>query len=491
MRSPYVSQIPLDCALIKPLAGRFLLSAMAVFSASATASPPATLTLQELTEIVQKQQQTILLQQQRLQQLESHSIAVSSDGAHRANVTPLPATSPVTKAHHHQAKAAKLSHALEWEGYGTMFYSNYDFFKNAQDDTPDRRSLVDTERLVIELGYQLSERWKFETEIEFEHGGTGSTLEYEPDEFGEYEFEVEKGGEVIVEKLQLTYRQNDWLNFRFGRILVPVGMVNRHHKPDDYYSNHRSISETALLPSTWHETGVEWFGRIGPVNYRTQIINGLDSSGFSGYGWVSGGHQKRHEFVNADNLAWVFAADMQVMPSLLLGGSFYIGDSSDNRPKQNLDASATVTIAEFHGRYQQGPVTARAGYIWSSLSDSDLVSAANRQTFNGRLLGVSRTAVGSEAYAAFVEAGYRLPNWFDISGKLELFARYELFDTMAETEGNVIDNAKYDRTAYTLGMNYQPISGVVIKGEYGELEHQGTIGSTSDWVSLGFGFEFD
>ena len=42
---------------------------------------------------------------------------------------------------------------------------------------------------------------RLEAELEFEHGGTGITMEFDKlEEFGEFEMEVEKGGEVIVEK---------------------------------------------------------------------------------------------------------------------------------------------------------------------------------------------------------------------------------------------------------------------------------------------------
>jgi hypothetical protein len=69
----------------------------------------------------------------------------------------------------------------------------------------DARLTFDTTRLVLALEGGLPEYGlEAELEVEFEHGGTGSALELEYEEFGEFEQEVEKGGEVLVEELSLT-----------------------------------------------------------------------------------------------------------------------------------------------------------------------------------------------------------------------------------------------------------------------------------------------
>ena len=83
------------------------------------------------------------------------------------------------------------------EGYGIINY--YKFWWDT--DLP-RRAAFDLERFAIEPEYRVNDKIKLEAEIEFEHGGTGSTMEFDKlEEFGEYEQETEKGGEVVVEKL--------------------------------------------------------------------------------------------------------------------------------------------------------------------------------------------------------------------------------------------------------------------------------------------------
>ena len=71
--------------------------------------------------------------------------------------------------------------------------------------------------------YKFSPKWVLSSEIEFEYGGTGAAREVEwYEENGEYETEIEKGGEVALEQFHISYLMNKHLNFRFGHMIVPV-----------------------------------------------------------------------------------------------------------------------------------------------------------------------------------------------------------------------------------------------------------------------------
>ena len=85
-------------------------------------------------------------------------------------------------------------------GYGLANYYNYQW----QTD-PTKRNAIDVERLVVYPGYIFSKNWRVDSEIEFEHLGTGATMDFDVlEEFGEFEQEVTKGGEVILERLFLN-----------------------------------------------------------------------------------------------------------------------------------------------------------------------------------------------------------------------------------------------------------------------------------------------
>lgn len=395
------------------------------------------------------------------------------------------------RADEDRARAIDPVGKLQWSGYGVINYQRYDWFQNAQATRGERRARTDLERFVIAPRYDFGNGLSFHAEIEFEHGGTGSAIEFETEEAGEFESEIEKGGEVMLEHAYLQWHMWPALNWRFGELVVPFGMINTHHQPTQYFTLERSLAETSLIPSVWHETGLEAYGALGRLRYQFQLVSGLDSTGFSGYGFVSEGMQGRLEFRDATSPAVVARADYSIAPGVLVGGSYYFGDSRRNRARRNLDVSADLAMAEIHGRYERGAWTVRTQYLSARLQNADRVAQANLRTFNGDLLGVSRSPVGSRARSFFVEAGYNLLDlWPGRGDRLDLFARYETWDTQAATGGATVRNPRYDRTARTVGVNYRPQPGIVLKAEYSRRTHEGTIANRQSLFGLGLGVEF-
>lgn len=457
-----------------------VLLALGISSQTVAADSPAT--LEEIREMLRQQQEIINQQQDQIEALQREQ------GAGPADLTP--STSAATPAVTYTPPEPRTG--LTWEGYGVINYQNYDYYENIQDNDPERRARTDLERIVFAPSYYFGNGWSFVSEIEFEHGGTGSTIEFEQEEAGEFESEIEKGGEVVLEQayLQLAFRPA--LNFRFGEMVVPFGMINTYHQPSQYFTIERSLAETDLYPSVWHETGIGLFGELGRLRYETQVVTALDSSGFSGPYFVRDGMQGKLEFDNADDLAFVARVDYAVALGATVGAGFYIGDSTDNRPRQNLDGDALVTLYEAHGRYERGPLIVRGQYTLGFIDNSDAVTQANLNFFNGDELGVSRTPVGHKAESWFLEAGYDVFSLFRHSprGRLDVFGRYEAWNTHAETEGNIASVDRYDREAGTVGVNYKPQPGIVFKAEYQSRVHQGDTGSDQDIFGLGLGFEF-
>jgi hypothetical protein len=378
-------------------------------------------------------------------------------------------------------------HGLEFEGYGV---SNY-YARDWQTDEFAKDS-IDTERFILELEYEFDAHWFASAELEFEHGGTGATLELDTqEEFGEFEQEIENGGEVLVEELVIGYEYDDWLNAKLGRFYVPVGRTNRFHKPQDYFTVARSDADASIIPQLWHESGVSVYGTLpffdlGNLRYELQAVSGLDSSGFSSRDWVASGHQTRFEQTRAEDLAFVARLDYYPRGDLQIGGSYYGGNTAANRPKNDLDADAFVDILQFDGAWTPGNFTLRGNYIWGRLQNSHLVTEANRNLSNN--LGVKRTPVASKARAWYLEAGYDLLPSDDTS--LIVFGRYDRYDSMYETEGLVFDNPRWDREAWTLGINYLPLSRLVFKAEYSERTLDIAENNEENTFALGFGFTY-
>src|SRR5690606_24229209 len=141
----------------------------------------------------------------------------------------------------------------------------------------DSRTIVDIPRVVFELEYAFTPEWVLTAELEIEHAGTGGAMELEYEEFGEYEQEIESGGEVVLEEIHLTKEFSDKLSIRAGRMILPVGLTNRDHDPDEFFTAIRPEGESQIIPVAWNEIGLAAFGTIGPVEWQGMIVNGLDA----------------------------------------------------------------------------------------------------------------------------------------------------------------------------------------------------------------------
>lgn len=88
-------------------------------------------------------------------------------------------------------------------GYGEAVYSHHFYSDNVfryshadrYKDAPGY-GRVDIPHAVIMSGYDFGRGWSVGTEIEFEHGGVEAAVEKETEETGEFEQEIERGGEV-------------------------------------------------------------------------------------------------------------------------------------------------------------------------------------------------------------------------------------------------------------------------------------------------------
>ena len=387
------------------------------------------------------------------------------------------------------AQAASAD-STRWQisGYGVINYANFDW----QTD-PERRAHTDVERLVIAPKYRINDTIRLEAEIELEHGGTGITMEFDKfEEFGEFEMEVEKGGEVIVEKLAAVFEFRPTLNIRVGHIIVPVGLTAKRHRPQHYFTTTRPESESNLIPTIWHENGIDLFGKAGAFSYQAQVVNGLDSTGFSSRRWIVGGHQQRFETANAEDFALVGRIDYTVMEGTVLGISGYYGDSADNRPKPDFRNDAHVSIVDLHGFYEVGALKVRGMFLYGTIENSELVSKANRNLSNN--LNVKRTPVGSRAHGGYLEVGYNLLTVFksslNIDSVLDLFVRYDNYDTMAEVKGDIFDNPRWERQTWTFGVNYHPHPQLVFKGHYSARRLGTEVENEENTFALGFGFQY-
>ena len=166
-------------------------------------------------------------------------------------------------------------------GYGEVvmsrnFYSdNYLRYTQPDKYKGEKHGRFDLPHVVIYLGYDFGKGWSFASEIEFEHGGTESAVEIETEEAGEYEKEIERGGEVALEQFYIQKQFMPQLKMRVGMQVVPVGGTNAHHEPDQFFGVYRPEGENTVMPCTWHEISVSLSGRAGAWRYMGMFLSGF------------------------------------------------------------------------------------------------------------------------------------------------------------------------------------------------------------------------
>ena len=333
----------------------------------------------------------------------------------------------------------------------------------------------DIPHAVIYLGYDFGKGWSFGTEIEFEHGGAGIAYEKEDEEGGEWEQETEKGGEVELEQFWLQKSFARWANLRVGHIVVPVGLNNAHHEPLSYFTVYRPEGENTIMPSTWHQTGVSFWGRHGKFRYEAQFLAGLNADQFTNVGWIHKGHKSPLEFDVANKYATALRIDNYSIPGLRIGLSGYYGHSIGNTyPNDANGTGATnkgkVAIGAIDFTYKAHNWIVRGQADYGYLSNaSELKYMYNR--LNSKSPFKHSAFVSSNAYAVGVEAGYdifsQIQSMRQQGERLYVFGRYEAYNPYAsDTKGVSYDYTAVKRMA--VGLNYHPISQIVIKAEYSQ-----------------------
>ncbi|MCB9475524.1 MAG: hypothetical protein H6684_07065 [Deltaproteobacteria bacterium] len=368
-----------------------------------------------------------------------------------------------------------------------MHFAHLDYGPNQNRDggsQDDDRFVFDQTRFVLELeGFMLQEQILFEAEIEFEHGGTGSAMELEYEEFGEYEQEVEKGGEVVLEELYVQKGFLDYFSIRAGRFYVAFGQLNDYHLPTHYLATRRAESESTITPATWDEMGFEIASKyLHWMHVRAQVVNGLDSTGFSSQRWIASGHQTRFEEIRATDLAYVGRVDFKPIQGVNFGGSVYHGETAKNRPKPDLIndcdddnpdkvaacgyISAPLTMVDGHLMFDVFNVRGQGTVIWGRLHNADLISERNARLSNN--LNVLRSPVAEEALAYWWELGVDVAPYIGLDERHELepFFRYDYYDTMYKTRGSLFDNPRFERTVLTGGLSYTYRDALVTKLDY-------------------------
>ena len=324
---------------------------------------------------------------------------------------------------------------------------------------------LDVQRLVMMFGYKFSDKVQFFTEIEYEHVK-----------------------EVFVEQAFVNYAVGDNFSVRGGLMLVPMGIVNEYHEPTTFNGVERPAVDNKIVPTTWREIGVGVNGRFPDINlsYQAYIFNGFKSSyadgnevsgKLKGSSGLRGGRQKGIQST-VSTPTFSTKLDYYGILGLRLGLSGYFGRTQADDEIEDIDgATIGIAMVGFDARFNYKKFEARGEFIYASLSDTDDYNDLTGKDLGSALMGY------------YGEVGY---NVLPLSAKQRLiaFARYENYDTHAETEDNTVRNDAFNRSDITFGLSYHIVDGVVIKGDY-QIKDNALSGSdVNNQLNFGIGVWF-
>ena len=386
-----------------------------------------------------------------------------------------------TSAQNKPKQANDSTSRLTIGGYGEAVYSRHFYSDNVfryshadrYKDAP-AYSRLDLPHAVIMLGYDFGRGWSIGTEIEFEHGGVEAAVEKETEETGEFEQEIERGGEVALEQFWVQKSFNKYLNIRAGHIVVPVGMTNANHLPTQFFGLYRPEGENTIMPCTWHETGVSVWGKAGDWRYEVQLLPALNSNLFNDAGWVHNGSASPYEFRPSNSLAGAARVDWTGIKGLRMSLSGYVGNTFNNdittsvypETSRYYGATGTLLIGCFDFAFKNRIFMVRGNIDYGYLGDASLISTRNKNQTTMTGNPYPHTAVGQSAYDFSHEVGINLLAWSHTTAKLYLFGRYDHYDSFVPAEGWA-DVEWAERQVVSAGINYYPLNEIAIKAEGG------------------------
>lgn len=377
---------------------------------------------------------------------------------------------------------------FEFKSYGYMTLSQRETFKTVQNLEPFVRREMDLAEIAFEGEYILNETSKIEFEIEIEHGGVGTAMEYDQlEEFGEFEQEIEKGGEVVLPELyyKKSFKKTDTA-LKVGKFPLFISLGSVLTKPHRYPTILASDLEGRMMPLGWTEMGVQVEQKYADFTGRIGVVTGLNSEFFRTYSWVGGGYQRHFESNNADDLAKVVSIEWgNLAKARGVGLAYYNGNTTGNRYKvDKVKEDAEVTLWTLMGAYKWGPFGLSGEVIRGELTNSDLISSANA-TLGGLAKPKAFAPLGHKAVLESLQASY------DIIEDLTVYYKAEHVDTFADVEGSINKNPRYNVNRRSGGLMWMWDTAAFLKVQYAREKTELTGLPETYQASVAFGFDLD
>ena len=361
-------------------------------------------------------------------------------------------------------------------GQYLFFTPNYASYSKTTKDLNQNGSLqkesaiLSLPRLNLAFDYKFSTSWAMGAEFSIKAGGTGQALEYEYGEGIETEAEMEKGGSVEIEQLYFTKTFSKTAQLRAGSMVIPVGMTNAYREPLNYFTSHRPMGESKLIPTTWSEIGLAFMGENRNFQYQAMIVNGLNPLGFTGDAWIS---QSSKDFVDVSQFnspAYVLRLGYSGVKGLKLGLSLYHNPNSfknlEKRHEYKASFRGAISIGSIDALYQNKGIIARGSILLGKINNID---AVNTLTAPNLLKYNQHNALGNNM-TYNIEVGYDIVQHFNKKYKLYPFVNHNFYkynNTFINLNNrDLSEDRKYNVNTFTYGINYKPSKEIAIKLDY-------------------------
>lgn len=349
-----------------------------------------------------------------------------------------------------------------WGGTKISGYGELDYIFRQDNGNGKEGNTLDPKRVVLNVTSELADWISFNSELEWEHGGSDGGAD----------------GSISVEQAYLDFKFMPALNLRAGVMLMPMGAINQNHEPTNFYSSTRPELDKYLIPSTWQEMGISAHGAINQkMDYQLMAVTGLDGTKFDAESGLREGRQGFGKDSNR-NFAVTGRLDVRPVTNMNTAVSFYSGNSAPSG-----SATAYTTVVAFDGRYRYSDFELAGEYV---------------HVFQDRP-EVLNSEIGRRMSGYWLEGAWHCLPQAVKKGKLAsadavLFARYSELNTQ---EGGAVDPTKtsgrYDRNYTTVGLSFMPIPSVAIKADYqfyGDHRAAGEKAIDNDKFQLTVGFVF-
>ena len=339
-------------------------------------------------------------------------------------------------------------------------YMDFHYNKTRHED-----GRLDFHRFVLLVTHQFSDRIRFVSELELEHGFVEG---------------LEDGGELELEQAYVDFLLSRSFNLRAGMLLMPVGIINERHEPPVYYGVERPLLETVVIPTTWFEVGAGVHGEVGRGwRYRAYLTAPLNAAEFSAEEGLRNGRQKGNR-ANISRAAATGRVEYVGIRGLTAGASLWAGASGfEFRPRFDVP----VRVYEADVRYSRDRFEARA-----ELAQVNIDGAGDLNDAQFRASGVSPN-VARALRGGYAEASYRVISGSKY-GDVGAFARYENVDTQFRMPAGYLPLKEFDRDLWTVGATYWPEPDIALKIDYVHQRNRSAIISAPSSFNIGLGWWF-